>query len=559
MALAGAFAIAFSWTYAQEETNTQQLDRQVDVTRDYRPTVEPATKLSVIPNMVDTVKLRPEFDYMINPTPITYGFGVKALSPVKVNAATYDPLYPFYLKVGGGFPGQSLADLYLNSTGRGRSSFGLYLNHTGSYYKRENDLGFKKKALQTLNSVGVNGEVGIGSISFGGEVGFDYDIYSRYGQFGYPEEPVQENYEVIQQKFMTPRATIWLGHDFSDLSHLNFGLTADGYYFKDDFLNSEIGVAMDLRFAKMFGEHRVSLSAGYRGAYGQDGLEGYKNHIINVAPEYEVLTDIAKIGIGCNFAFDITSEETEVVPLPMFNISFPGQPKIIPFVNLESRIEQNSYRALTELNPYLDENAALVKNTYIYDGRVGIEGSFSGVFAYRLYAGASLLRNAVAFANLYTESNSSTFIALREKQLLKYMAALELEGHAASNLSVMLRGRYFGYDTRTYDHPIGLPEYDVALKFKWNYRSKFFVTAGVDYIGNRWFMEYAAPEIVPDAQPLYVKVKPVADVNVEFEYRLRKTLGIFLAGHNLVGSELYYFNHYPDNNMRISTGVKLLF
>ena len=46
-----------------------QVEKRVEVTKAYVPSVEGASKLAVVPDMTDTVKMRPEIDYTITPLP----------------------------------------------------------------------------------------------------------------------------------------------------------------------------------------------------------------------------------------------------------------------------------------------------------------------------------------------------------------------------------------------------------------------------------------------------------------------------------------------------------
>ena len=59
--LCAAVALAFLPARAQKPEG--DLNREMEVTRAYEPTVSEANKLNVKPNLVDTVKLRPEFSY----------------------------------------------------------------------------------------------------------------------------------------------------------------------------------------------------------------------------------------------------------------------------------------------------------------------------------------------------------------------------------------------------------------------------------------------------------------------------------------------------------------
>ena len=72
--LCAAVALAFLPARAQKPEG--DLNREMEVTREYEPSVDAASKLGVKPNMVDTVALRPEVDFSVTPRPVTLGFGV---------------------------------------------------------------------------------------------------------------------------------------------------------------------------------------------------------------------------------------------------------------------------------------------------------------------------------------------------------------------------------------------------------------------------------------------------------------------------------------------------
>ena len=63
--LCAAVALAFLPARAQKPEG--DLNREMEVTREYEPSVDAASKLGVKPNMVDTVALRPEVDFSVTP------------------------------------------------------------------------------------------------------------------------------------------------------------------------------------------------------------------------------------------------------------------------------------------------------------------------------------------------------------------------------------------------------------------------------------------------------------------------------------------------------------
>ena len=87
------------------------LNRELDVTREYEPTVRSAVKLGIKPNMVDTASLRVDVDYEITPDPIQYRSEVTPIKPVSVSVDDLREELPFYIKAGLGVGGAILGFL----------------------------------------------------------------------------------------------------------------------------------------------------------------------------------------------------------------------------------------------------------------------------------------------------------------------------------------------------------------------------------------------------------------------------------------------------------------
>ena len=166
--IAAAVAACPAWAQKPEEGD---LNRQMEVTRDYEPTVNEASKLNVKPDMNDTVALRPEVTYKVHPSPISYGFEVTPIKPVSVSLDNYRQDRPLYLKVGVGVPFQSVVDAYFSSTQNVNGKWGVLVNHYGSWSDRKNDNGVKTPAAQTFNRIGAYGERRFGRFGIGGELG----------------------------------------------------------------------------------------------------------------------------------------------------------------------------------------------------------------------------------------------------------------------------------------------------------------------------------------------------------------------------------------------------
>ncbi len=588
--------------WAQEPGN-DELNREVEVSKAYMPAVEKADKLGIEPTMTDTVALRPEFDYSIRPSAWVDGFNVVAINPVRMDMAGYDSPYPFYLKVGGGYPGRSLFDFYANSVKKGKFSWGGYLNHDARYGAIENNLDEKANAFRTNNSLGLFGKLRFGSLSLAAEAGYDYDVYTRYGRYRIDSLPLGGNElsdygRKSRIGYSSPHASLLFGNDFTDLSYFNFRLGAEWYRFSDglgtlnrtplllpsvdptemaytdDYRNSENGLKAYIELGKAFSAHQLTLRASYEGYYGGDSLSGYRNRIITVGPRYALVTDKFKLGIGCDFVFDHREGvENRSWFFPQFHMTYDlASGYFVPYVDLTGTLHVNNFRNVARENPYLSSSMpdyltlVLPRNTAEYALRAGISGSFSSAFSYRAYVGASLYRDVTFFANLYQPGRTAEFGFLytgdelySDKRMTVYMVGAELEGRVSGSFRIAAGAHYYGYDLKHLEHVSSRPNYDASLQLEYNSKEKFFLHAGAVLTGARYFFELIDPATGYDGGYVCVKQKAAVDVRLGMEYRMKGRVGIFVEGSNLAGSKLYYFNHYPERGPQVDAGIKVIF
>ena len=602
-------------TVGAQEREEGELSRQVEVSKDYMPAMGQASKKAISPTMSDTVALRPEFDYSIRPAAWMGGFGVAAINPVQINTRVYDPQAPFYLKVGGGFPGQSLLDFYGTSSGRGKGSIGGYVNHRGQYGDIRNDLGQDADAFRTTNSAGLFGKVQWGRFALAGNVGYDYDIYTRYGR--YAIDTVSLSDQAVDGRsrvgYSTPHAGLWLGNDFSDLSYFNFRIGAEWYRLSDrsgtsgrsplagawvqsyltpedcprisDYDNIENGWKAFLELGKQFGgKHNITLKAQFSGYSGAGALgasddfgAGYRDRVLQVSPRYGLTTPKFRLSAGLDYVYDDHAVYgSKSWFFPQFSLAWDAtNGYFVPYADIRGELVQNSFRRVTEENPYFSPSlfpypgVALPPNTAEYHFRAGITGSMSSAFSYHVFAGLSVYRDPFFFANDYRLTGTSEFGFVTDSRMTMFTVGGELEGRVSGSFMLAASAHYYGYKVRHLEHAGSLPNYDAQLELRYNYRDRFALRVGATLIGSRYFYENlfgvesadmasgTIYTIVPDQR--IVKQDPTVDLHAEVEYFLSRKLGIFVAGHNLANSKLYYYNHYPERGVQVNAGVKLRF
>ena len=131
-----------------------QVTKQVEVTKVYVPEVSKAVKLPIVPDMTDTVRLRPEIDYTVTPSALATNLSTEPFRPASVTYWEFNRPRPLYLKVGAGAPLNSVLDLYASTQNPGTGYAVGYLNHTGDWAEIRNDFGVRPVSWRMHNRMG---------------------------------------------------------------------------------------------------------------------------------------------------------------------------------------------------------------------------------------------------------------------------------------------------------------------------------------------------------------------------------------------------------------------
>ena len=576
--IAAAVAACPAWAQKPEEGD---LNRQMEVTRDYEPTVNEASKLNVKPDMNDTVALRPEVTYKVHPNPISYGFEVTPIKPVSVSLDNYRQDRPLYLKVGVGVPFQSVVDAYFSSTKNVNGKWGVLVNHYGSWSDRKNDNGIKTPAGQTFNRIGAYGERRFGRFGIGGELGYDYDKISRYG---YDTTWTLENFtgrnidasaSALRQNFSTVHGKIYFGHAFEDLSYFNIRFGAEGAYFQDRFDMKEADVKTFLDLGKRYGQrHGVTLHAGYDVYKGSGELDGYKDNILTVRPMYRLQGGKLEFALGANYVLDNDGDRSESAFFPLFELKWRASDGFTPYLKIDGEYLNYGYRNTVTWNPYVLQGVT-GRNTSEYNGRIGIRGGVSSSFAYHVFGGVSRYLNMNyglnAYlmllgdgANVYQALYQGNVFGVSQRDVTMWTIGAELEGRISGAFGLLFNLQYRGYDVKKIEDQsahIGLPNLTAGLALKYNYRDKLLLKAGVDVYGPRdfdiLFMYTDGASASAGLGRTHVDMQ--FDVYFGAEYNISKRIGVFLEGRNLANQRIYRYNQYRDLGINMLAGVKLQF
>lgn len=562
-----------------------QVEKRVEVTKAYVPKVESALKLAVEPDMTDTTRMRPEIDYTVTPLSLQTTLATRPIRPATVTYWEFNRPLPFYLKVGAGYPLNSVLDFYASTQNPSTGYVIGYLNHEGRYAKIANEIGVKNNSTRMYNRAGVAAGKYLGRHVLEGELSYDNRMYHRYGSYttdpNLPEEQLRELGIGGMNDYGDAALSVRFGNDFQDLSRVNFEVALHGDFFFDHSdlpgdgeRSRQLNLGAEGRIARSLGRSSFSLGIGYDAFGGQQWLSGCWQQLIRASLRYRFAGGVVGLEAGADYYHDRveTPGEPEALVetgdyfIPFARLVFNlGTPGLKPFFEADGGVSPNDFRTLTAVNPYVAPGTWLDKSSVDYNFRAGLGGSlWRNRFTYRVYAGFSVQDNRLFWATLLERSGAageyetfaSTFIPqLGRQTVTSFNGEIEYRPISSLRFDLGVHGRFYN------------KECDWA-----NGEASFVGNIGVDYTGRKisfgiearmesersWStLDYM---FVDEARYLPVFKAPfTVDLRAHFDWHVSHRVTLFAEGRNLADRRLYDFARYPELGANFTVGVKANF
>ena len=562
-----------------------QVEKRVEVTKAYVPRVESALKLAVEPDMTDTTRMRPEIDYTVTPLSLQTTLATRPIRPATVTYWEFNRPLPFYLKVGAGYPLNSVLDFYASTQNPSTGYVIGYLNHEGRYAKIANEIGVKNNSTRMYNRAGVAAGKYLGRHVLEGELSCDNRMYHRYGSYttdpNLPEEQLRALGIGGMNDYGDAALSVRFGDDFQDLSRVNFevGLHGDLFFDHSDRPGDgekgrQLNFGAEGRIARGFGRSSFSLGIGYDAFGGQQWLSGCWQQLIRASLRYHYAGGVVGLEAGADYYHDRveTPGEPEALVetgdyfIPFARLVFNlGTPGLKPFFEADGGVSPNDFRTLTAVNPYVAPGTWLDKSSVDYNFRAGLGGSlWRNRFTYRVYAGFSVQDNRLFWATLLERSGAageyetfaSTFIPqLGRQTVTSFNGEIEYRPISSLRFDLGVHGRFYN------------KECDWA-----NGEASFVGNVGVTYTGRkvafgvgarmeserRWTtLDYLFSDEI-SYLPVF-RVPFTVDLRAHFDWHVSHRVTLFAEGRNLADQRLFDFARYPELGANFTVGVKANF
>ena len=574
-----------------------QVAKQVEVTKDYAPEIGEARKMDIAPNMVDTITIRPEIDYSVTPRSFASALGTHRFNPATVTYWEYQRKYPFYLKLGAGYPLNTEGDFYATTHRADVGYLTGYINHYAQYQKLRYTDGFDgatykdNRSMQMNNKFGVMGGKYFGRYTLTGDLHYRMNLYHRYplhNQYAEDGTPMLE-YKQRRVDYDDVNLALAFGDSFADYSHLNFKVYASANLYNDKSqnfiegdhyqqMNVTAGAALAREISK---KSALSLNVDYEGYYGTKSLKSYKNSVVGADLRYSYrsgrlidMTAGVKVLYDKNPADAVKQNRWHAFPFLTMSLNINDKGSFVPYIEVDGELQNNSYYSLVRRNPYVAilggvdgslSAGSVVPNTELWNVRFGVSGhTENSKFAYRFYANMSFMKNALYWYNI----NQIFFgVVSADRNIWSLCGAVDYKPISQLLLTAQVKGSLYNDYAKLNDTFVegAMPNIEALVRARYTHK-KFTLGLSAELFGKtKWscvrdYAIFSPGNTIPVDMGVFTA--PVSlDLSLYGDWHVSKTCTAFVEGKNLLGDVMptYQWAFYREMGASFTVGVKVQF
>lgn len=551
---------------ALAQNGGKELNKQVEVSRAYEPTINDASKLNIMPKITDTLKIAPSFKYSIFSQPLETNFPVKPIPAAKLVPEPKPDLYDFYIRGGIGNYTSTLFDLYYNSPRSDSYSYGIYVNHRASTGKLELEGGPKVNTNNSKNEVGIFGKKIFNSAILTGGVTYKRSKNLFYG-IDYVNVPTNVAYKFnkdsLSQYFNNVRVDLGIKSFYLDSSHINYKAFVRYDYYNDraDFGENHVNVGGEL--FKFFQKDYLGVGLNILHVGKSGSFDTVSNTVVSVAPMLRKYGSFYTASIGVNFTNDSYGKKSDSYLFPVGHLTIDAAGNFfVPYVKIGGYLEVNSYMKMTKENPFVLPGIYVENSAHKMVLTGGIKGNVSASVSYNVWGGYELIDHQYLFVNIPGDRKLYNNLSIVYDDIRKTTFGGEIAIAVKNYLEIGAHAEVYGYSVDKQKKAWGLPNFDASLDVAYRHSQKWKFKASIFAVGDRDVLALYDPKNY--GSPVFdkssiVKLKSFVDVNIGCEYSVTKRINAFLNVNNLLNSgyESYYL--YPAYKINGMVGVSYSF
>mgnify|MGYP000147376959 FL=1 len=552
----------------------------VNVVTKYNPKIADAKKIKINPK----IKLlkqneKKQLKYTIFSAPVASTFKPKSGVVKGIDVGVKERIYKNYLALGFGNYTTPFFETFLHHNTRFKNEFGFNSKYLSSLENVKNSV--LKSNFTNFN---------IGAYYKQNDRYFDWKVAlnserNQYNWYGLPDliftEPTTNaiNPEQVYNYFEL------LGEfNFKD-SYIDYGKIKTSYY-TDSYKSSEIlgkfSSKLDFPLAFLnpsFNNISITnsvefLKGNFKNNYKGSNSLDYATVTVNIHPYYKINEEKLQVKFGANFiaSFDPENSSTNVLVMPDLYVQAAIYKQYLHFYGgYNGDLKTNTFKNLTEENPYLSPTLFITQTLEKYNGFVGLRGNITNDISYNIKGSMKFEEDKPLFVRNASKSNG-TNNAVNGNTLKGYEYGnsfnlfyddiktnaiyLELEYDFSRYLSFKTQGVYKNYDLEYGLNAWNLPTIEASFSAKYN-NNKWYTSADIFYVDERKDVLYNAQ--FPSSLKGIDTLNSFVDVNLNGGYHFNDKFSAFLKLNNVLNTDYQRFANFNTQGFQVLGGFTYKF
>jgi len=524
----------------------------VNIVKPYTPSLSDAFKVKETPVLTDSSKVEKQpLQYQIFSVPVASTFTPAKGKATQVEKSKPLRLYDNYATLGFGNFTSVLGELF--------SSFELSRTDNATLFFRHN------------SSQGGIDEVVLDNAFYDTELSGSYTSRQRDQTYNLEAGLTHQvfNWYGLNQQFnnATPEAIAAIDPQQTYLG-VNLGgsiqieesffkkASANIHYTTDAFSSSEVNLLLQPEF--VFPLQSVDfhvkgdldfLSGSFDRNYFSNDQINYGFLNVGVQPSIVYTNDDLSLALGAKIygSFNTEASTSEFLLFPNIQASYRVVDEIfIAYGGVEGGLDQNSYRELLAVNPFVSPTLNLVPTNQLYNAYVGMKGKLSKSVGYNLRGSYGSDENRALFIqNPYKGMNpsfegyelgNSFGITYDDINTLNLFGELKVE--VSDSFQLGASANFYSYSTDQQQEAWNLPALEANLFSNFDITNEIYGGVSLFFVGER-------KDLLTINTPQVVTLESFLDANIHIGYRVNDRLSIFAKGSNLLGNNYERWLNYP--------------
>ena len=544
--------ILFFSNVSRVKSQTNMNDINFHAESEFQPTIKDAVKFAELPEIRDTVHRITNANYGITSKPLFPKYEVAPITAAKMQNEPLTKLYHSLIKVGyGPVYNMPYGEIWMNSTRSRDMAYGVHYKHFSSMSHLK-DVGYSGFAD---NEAELFGKKFYKKHTLSGDFNYKNNMMHYYG-FDTTINKISDK-SFTKQAFQLFEPSVKLQSHYTDSSKINHTIKLTYYNLRDIYNAAENNIKLNTDLSTFINKesfHVNVLADYYNHKKPKDTLNDF---IFSLNPYFEANGKKWHADLGLTATIDAFNSRTKFYFYPQINVHYDVyEGIIIPYAGASGGLIKNSYRSLSNENPFINPNVNYANTNNKFNVFGGLRGNLSSTTSYDANVKYGQYDSLHYF--LINYEGDQTLLDNKFKVIYDNTSLLTVGGSVKyqykEKIHFIAKGNYYLYTPKNLEKAYHKPDFDLTFTGLYNLKSKILIKADVFVIGNQW----ALTKIYESSTSLVTEpklLKGIVDCNLGAEYRYSKMLSFFVKFNNIANVRYQRWERYPTQRFNMMLGL----